>query len=207
MKNEQGITTLFLDIGGVLLTNGWGHESRELAAEKFDLDFKEIESRHHLTFDTYELGKLTLDQYLSRTIFYKERSFTKDDFRDFMFAQSVELPGMIELMLRLKNRYSVKIAVVSNEGRELNEYRIKKFKLKELVDFFISSCFVNLRKPDIDIWRMAMDIAQVKPEEVLYVEDRPMFISVAEDAGLRFIRHVDYDTTCKELNAFGFVTT
>src|SRR5664279_319489 len=123
------ISTLFLDIGGVLLTNGWDRKARRLATEKFGLDYEEMNERHHLTFDTYEVGKLTLDEYLDRIVFHEERSFTRDTFRTFMFDQSRALPDMIELVTRLKARHGLKVAAVSNEGRELNEYRIRTYEL------------------------------------------------------------------------------
>ncbi len=197
------ITCLFLDIGNVLLTNGWGHESRFLAVDKFKLDKAEMEDRHKLTFDTYELGKITLDQYLDRCGFYKKRDFTHEDFKKFMFAQSKKLPGMKENMMLLKNKYNLKIAVVSNEGRELNEYRINKFKLKELVDFFISSCFVNYRKPDEDIFQMALDIAQVNKNEIVYIDDRQMFVDIAKSLGLKGIHHVSMEDTFSRLAKMG----
>ncbi len=203
MQTRKKVTTLFLDIGGVLLTNGWEHESRRLAAKKFGLDEAETEARHQLTFNTYELGKLSFEEYLDRTVFYRKRSFTKNEFRKFMFAQSKAFPEMIRLITELKNRHSLKVAVVNNEARELNAYRIKKFKLKNFVDFFISSCFVHFRKPDADIFRMALDIAQVEPDEVVYIEDRPMFVSIAESLGIRGIRHVDYKKTLRKLEMLG----
>src|SRR5580692_9198566 len=155
MKKSLPITALFVDIGGVLLTNGWDHQARKRAVRMFGLDLDEMEDRHHLTFDTYEEGKLTLDEYLSRVVFYQKRSFSRAQFRKFMFAQSKPFPEMIELVRRLKSKYGLKIAVVSNEGRELNAHRIQTFKLDSFVDFFISSCFVHFRKPDEDIVRMA----------------------------------------------------
>ncbi len=117
MKRSTEITTLFLDVGGVLLTNGWGHQSRALAAKVFDLNPADMEDRHHLTFDTYEVGKLTLEEYLDRTVFYQERPFTRDQFREFMFAQSQPYPEMIALVRHLKSRHALRIAVVNNEAR------------------------------------------------------------------------------------------
>ena len=163
MKRAIPITTLFLDIGGVLLTDGWDHHARKRAATNFKLEWAEMEDRHHLTFDTYEEGKLTLEEYLGRVVFYQKRPFTRAQFRRFMFAQSKPYPEMIELVAQLKVRHGLKIVVVSNEARELNAYRIRKFKLDGFVDSFISSCFVHLRKPDADIFRLALDIAQTPP--------------------------------------------
>jgi putative hydrolase of the HAD superfamily len=203
MKEAIPITTLFLDVGGVLLTNGWGHQSRALAAKTFNLNLEEMEERHHLTFDTYEVGKLTLEEYLSRTVFYEARSFTRDQFREFMFAQSQPYPEMITLVTQLKVRYGLEIAVVNNEARELNAHRIRKFKLEEFVDFFISSSFVHFRKPDADIFRLALDIAQTPAEQVVYIEDTPMFVQVAEELGIRSIVHTDYRSTCAKLASFG----
>jgi len=203
MSHASDITTIFTDIGGVLLTNGWDRGCRKRAIDFFRLDSEETEERHHLTFDTYEVGKLTLDQYLARVIFYKRRSFTYEQFRQFMYNQSQPLAGTAGLLKRLKKKHRLKIAVISNEGRELAEYRIKTFKLNELADFFIVSSFVHFRKPDADIFRIALDTAQVRPKQVVYLEDRAMFVQVANGLGLHGVRHLDYKTTEEQLAGFG----
>src|SRR5512135_1156932 len=206
MKPSTKITTLFLDSGGVLLTNGWDHHARKRAARNFKMEWAEMENRHHLTFDTYEEGNLTLDEYLGRVVFYQSRPFTRAQFRRFMFAQSKPYPEMIELVAQLNVRHALKIAVVSNEGRELNAYRIRKFKLDRFVDSFISSCFVHFRKPDADIFRLALDIAQVPAARVVYIEDRPIFVQVAQTLGIRGIHHTDYNSTRAKLALFGLQT-
>jgi putative hydrolase of the HAD superfamily len=203
MKRAIPITTLFLDIGGVLLTNGWDHHARKRAATKFRLELAGMEDRHHLTFESYEEGKLTLEEYLGRVVFYQKRPFTRAQFRRFMFAQSKPYPQMIELVAQLKVRHGLKIAVVSNEGRELNAYRIRKFKLDGFVDAFISSCFVHVRKPDADIFCLALDIAQSPARQVVYIENTPMFVQVAEGLGIRSILHTDYRSTCAKLASLG----
>ncbi len=203
MTPSSPITTLFLDIGGVLLTNGWDRGIRTLASEKFGLDYKEMDERHHLTFDTYEEGKLSLDEYLNRVVFYQERSFSRDEFKAFMYAQSRPFPEMIELMRGLKNQYGLRVAAVSNEGRELTVYRVGQFKLGTFIDFFVSSCFVHYRKPDADIYRIALDIAQVSPQQVVYIDDRPMFVEVAQGLGIPGIIHSGYESTQKTLETLG----
>jgi putative hydrolase of the HAD superfamily len=203
VREKTGIKFLFVDIGGVLLTDGWGHAFRKLADKEFDLNSEEMETRHNQILDTFELGKLTIEEYLRLVVFYEERSFTPAQFREFMFAQSKPYPKMIELVRRLKTKYGLKIAVVSNEARELNAYRIRKFKLGGFVDFFITSCFVHLRKPDADIFRLALDIAQVPARQVVYIENTPMFVQIAEGLGIRSILHTDYRSTCEELASFG----
>jgi putative hydrolase of the HAD superfamily len=155
MKKAPAITCVLLDIGGVLLTNGWDHRARRRAATHFKMAWAEMEDWHHLTFETYEEGKLTLEEYCGRVVFYQKRPFTRVQFRRFMFAQSKPDAAMIELVRRLKAKYGLKIAVVSNEARELNSHRIRKFRLYEFVDLFISACFVHVRKPDADIFRLA----------------------------------------------------
>jgi len=167
------------------------------------LDYKEMDERHHLTFDTYEEGKISLDEYLDRVVFYQERSFSREEFKEFMYAQSQPLPEMIELMRRLKTQHSLQVAAVSNEGRELTVYRVGQFKLGTFIDFFVSSCFVHYRKPDVDMYRIALDIAQAHPEQVIYIDDRPMFVEVAEGLGIRGIIHRNYESTRKTLEALG----
>lgn len=178
------VTTLFLDIGGVLLTNGWGRSSRKLAAEHFGLDLAELNDRHHLTFDTYEIGKITLDDYLERIVFYEERHFSIEDFKSFMYKQTQPFTDSIQFFKELKQQYDLKVIAVNNEGRELNDYRIRQFGLDELFDAYASSCYVKFRKPDLDIYRVACDIARVLPHQAAMVDDRSMFTQVASVLGI-----------------------
>jgi putative hydrolase of the HAD superfamily len=185
MKNTiEKITTLFLDIGGVLLTSGWGRKSRQLAVTRFQLDGEETEERHHLIFHLYEEGKLTMDEYLERVIFYRTRNFSKEDFKTFMFEQSSPIEGSIEFFKSLKVRNHLKVISVNNEALELNNFRIHKFRLDQLFDAFLSSCNVHLRKPDVAIFRMACEIAHTSPGSILFIDDRLMFVEVATSLGI-----------------------
>ena len=203
MKGAIRITTLFLDIGDVLLTDGWDHQARKRAATNFKLAFAEIEERHHMTFETFEDGKLTLGEYLNLVVFYQKRPFTRTQFRRFMFAQSKACPGMIELFAQLKVRHRLKIVALSNEARELNAYRIRTFKLNALMDAFVSSCFVQIRKPDAAIFRLALDIAQVPAREIVYIDNTAMFTQIAEAMGIQSILHTDYESTRAKLATVG----
>lgn len=203
MKKSTKITHLFLDVGGVLLTDGWDHHSRRKAALNFDLKFSEIEKRHHIIFEVYEKGRLMLDEYLNLVIFYEKRSFSKAAFKNFMFAQSKPFSEMIDLVTKLKDLYHLKIAAVSNEARELNAYRIQKFKLDRLVDCFISSSFVHIRKPDVEIFHLALDIAQAKPQQVVYIENTKIFTQIAEGLGMQSILHTDFKSTSEKLGFLG----
>jgi putative hydrolase of the HAD superfamily len=198
-------TALFTDIGGVLLTNGWDNVWRRQAAERFGLECDEMNERHHLTFDTYEVGKLGLDEYLERVVFHKTRNFSREEFKDFMFSCSRPLPDMAELVMDLKRRHGLRVVAVSNEGRELTEYRVKKFRLGEFIDFFISSCYVHFRKPDRDIFHIALDAAQVAPEQVVYIDDRLMFVEVARGLGITGIHHTGAESTRKALAGLGLM--
>jgi putative hydrolase of the HAD superfamily len=201
--NHSPISTLFLDIGGVLLTNGWGRESRRKVAAELNLDFAEIDERHHLTFDTYEGGKLSLDAYLQRVIFYEERPFTPETFKQIMYVQSRPHADMLTFMTELKSRHRLKIAAISNEGRELAEYRIRQFNLAEFIDTFIVSSFVHIRKPDADIYRLALDVTQAQPEQAVYIDDRAMLVDVACSLGIHGIHHTDFNSTHQALAELG----
>jgi putative hydrolase of the HAD superfamily len=202
-EKNAPIQGLFLDIGGVLLTNGWDRNARRRACRTFGLDFADVDERHHLTFDIYEEGKLSLDDYLERTIFYEPRTFSREDFREFMFAQSQPYTDTIELIRKVKAHCGLKIAAVSNEGRELTVYRIEKYRLGELIDFFVSSCFVHFRKPDTDMYCIASDIAQVRPEFGIFIDDRPMFVEVARGLGFHGIHHSGTEATRQGLAYYG----
>ena len=205
MMKTPEVSTLFLDIGGVLLTNGWDHHMRKAAADEFSLDYEEMNERHHLTFDTYEEGKISLSDYLQRVVFFEKKGFSHDDFKDFMFAQSKPKDEMINLIKKLKKRYGLKVAAISNEGRELTIHRVKKFNLGSFIDFFISSCFVHFRKPDVDIFQLALDCAQVPTDEVFYIDDRALFVEVAAGLGIRGIQHTGFERTRAALVELGLI--
>lgn len=197
---NQKITTLFCDVGGVLMTNGWDRHIRAKAAAHFGLDAKDLDERHQLCFYLYEIGKISLKEYLDEIVFYQPRSFTLEDFQNFMYAQAEPFTDMIDFVKGLKREHQLKVLLLSNEGRELTERRIKQFHLNELGDIFFVSCFVHLRKPDREMYRMALDLVQVPPEQILYLEDRQLFIEVAAKFGIRGIKHTDIETTRKAVN-------
>ncbi len=203
MTTTHSITTLFIDLGNVLLTDSWGPAMRQKAVEQFGFDFAEVAKRSQLTFEGYEEGKVSLDEYLDWVVFHEERSFSREAITAFMLAQSQAHPEMMELVRSLRACYGLKIAVVTNDGREFFEHRVKQFGLKEFIDFFIVSSFVHCRKPEIEIYRMALDIAQVDPEEVVYIDDQELFVEVAQGLGLHGIHHTDYATTRASLAALG----
>jgi putative hydrolase of the HAD superfamily len=203
MKKNVSITNLFVDIGGVFLTNGWDRHSRKLACDTFALDYSEFEDLHHLTFDTYEEGNLTLEEYLNRVLFYKQRPFTMAQFQKFIFDQSKPLTEMIDLLTGLKKKYNLRIFALSNEGREINAHRIRTFHLTSFIDAFISSCYVHVRKPDFEIFHLALDISQADRSQVVYIENTHMFVDIARSLGIESILHTDYATTKKQLEQFG----
>lgn len=200
---STNIKALLLDIGGVLLTKGWGRDSRKRAAEEFGLDYEDMRERHELVFHLYEEGKLTLHEYLKRIVFYIDRGFTYEAFTEFVFEQSQPFQDMLALVRDLKTRYNLKTVALSNEGREITEYRIRVFELESLIDFFVCSCFVGTLKPDPAIFHFAMDQVQLDREHVVYIDDTALHIEVARELGIPSIHHTSVDSTQAELARLG----
>jgi HAD superfamily hydrolase (TIGR01509 family) len=207
MRRTLPIKTVFIDVGGVLLTNGWDHLARKRAAKHFQLGWSEMDERHRLVFEPHEEDRLTFEQYLDWVVFYEKRPFERAAFRDFMFAQSRPFPRMIELFIELKSRYGLKVVVVSNESRAVNAHRIRTFNLDQFVDTFVSSCFVQMRKPDVRIFELALDLAQTPPSQSIFIDNTQMFVEIATGLGMLGILHVDYASTCAKLAAFGLKAT
>lgn len=191
----SAIKIIFFDIGGVLLSNAWGHESRQEAAKKFDLDYEELDELHHFVFNVYEMGQITLDEYLETVVFNHQRAFTPEEFKDFMFSQSVELADMLAWLINWKKECSLPVFSLNNEGRELNQFRIEKFRLHQCFDGFISSCEVGVRKPNPAIYKLALGIAQRKPHECIYFDDRLMLVNAAKKHGINSFQHQSFQAT------------
>lgn len=187
---------LFLDIGGVLLTNGWAHESRQKAAAHFGFDYTEMNTYHEMVFDIYEQGSVSIDYYLDTVLFYKPQPFSKEDFIEFMYQQSQELPQTPQWLIEWKKTQpNLKIISLNNEPKELHEYRVKNFGLHRLYDAFVCSCYVRLRKPDPAIYKLALGAAGVRAEECLYIDDREALVRAGRWAGLPAWQHKTFEET------------
>ncbi|MEO5931233.1 MAG: HAD family phosphatase [Candidatus Kapaibacterium sp.] len=197
------ITTIFSDVGGVILTNGWDRNARRVGAEKFGLDWEEFQDRHDLAGQEFEIGRISLDQYLARTIFYRHRDFTPDQFKEFMFAQSQPFPETLAIMDRLARSGRYLMSTLNNEELELNNYRIEHFELRKYFTLFLSSCFLHMRKPDEVIYRTALAIVQRRPEECLFIDDRRLNVEAASALGIRTILHENPEQLLNDLVAQG----
>lgn len=195
------IKTLFVDVGGVLLTNGWDRELRHSAALDFSLDPEEFEERHRMVFFDYETGKISLDAYLRHVIFFRQRPFSIEEFKKYIYGHSKAYPEMIDLIKLIKSRLKIKVAVLSNEGREIAVYRFRKFGFEDFIDYFVVSGFVSFCKPDLRIYHLALGLCQNEAREVLYIDDRKKLIEAGGSLGIQTIWHTSYESTRHHLSA------
>ena len=197
------ITTLFWDIGGVILTNGWGRGSRQEAAEAFHFDYEEFQDRHDLSFPAFDSGHITLNEYLDRTLFYRTRSFTREEFTAFMFAQSKEYPETRAVLTDAVRIGKYFIGSINNEPLELNQYRIEAFHLRRDFSVFFSSCYVRSRKPEETIFRIALEVTQRPPEQCVFIDDRTLNLESPRRLGFNVIHHQNADQLRSELRKHG----
>jgi putative hydrolase of the HAD superfamily len=197
------IHAIFWDVGGVLLTNAWDHSERAAALERFHLDEKEFHSRHEMVVSSFERGKITLDEYLDRTVFYRDRPFPREEFRDYMFSLSQPMPEVLAFARALAGSSKYFMGTINNESRELNLHRIEKFGLREIFRLFVSSCFVGLRKPESGIYRLAIEITQFNPEECCFIDDRALNLECAAKLGMHTIQMQTLEQLRAELQKLG----
>jgi putative hydrolase of the HAD superfamily len=197
------ITTLFWDIGGVILTNGWDRSSRQQAADAFHFDMEEFHDRHDLSFPAFDSGQISLNEYLDRTLFYRSRAFSREEFTAFMFAQSREYPDTRAILDKLASTGKYFIGAINNEPRELNQYRIEAFHLRRDFLVFFSSCYVRSRKPEELIFRVALDVTQRPPEQCLFIDDRPLNLEAPRRLGMNTIHHENAEQLRSALGKLG----
>ena len=181
------ISAIFWDIGGVLLTNAWDKSERLRALNEFQLDQVEFQDRHEMLVSSFERGKITLDEYLQRTIFYRPRTFTQDAFREYMLSLSQAKAGSLEFARELAKSGKYLMSTINNESKELNLYRIRKFGLTDIFSLFVSSCFVGLRKPEAAIYKLAVDVVQKPPEVCCFIDDRALNLECAHHMGMQTV--------------------
>jgi len=197
------ITTLFWDIGGVILTNGWDRGSRLEAATTFKFDYEEFQERHDLSFPAFDCGQITLNEYLDRTLFYRARSFSREEFTAFMFAQSKECPETRAVLADAARTGKYFIGSINNEPLELNQYRIETFHLRREFAVFFSSCYVRTRKPEETIFRIALEVTQRPAEQCVFIDDRPINLESPRRLGMGVIHHQNAQQLRSELRNLG----
>lgn len=197
------VTTLFADIGGVLMTGFWDRVTRHRAVEQFDLDAVDFNRRHELLYSLHEEGRISLDDYLKQVAVYDKPSFSVGDLRLFMLTQTQPVLEMLQLIRELKLQHGLKVVAVSNGGRELTHHAITECELRSFVDFFVCSCFVGRRKPDPALYKMALDMSQVRPEEVICIEEQRLFVRTAKRLGLGAFQHARAAVTRDALASMG----
>jgi len=197
------ISTIFFDIGGVILTNGWDRDARREAAQTFQLDWEDFQDRHDLSFPAFDAGQITLNQYLDRTLFYRPRSFTREEFTAFMFAQSKEYPETRAILSALARSGKYLIGSINNEPLELNQYRIEAFQLRHDFQVFFSSCYLNARKPEEAIYRIALQVTQRAPESCVFIDDRALNLENPRRLGMNVVHHQNAPQLRQELQTLG----
>jgi len=197
------INSIFWDVGGVILTNGWDHNSRNDAIQAFNLDGEEFRERHDLCFPAFDSGQITLNEYLDRTLFYRARSFTREEFTAFMFAQSKEYPETRAVLSDVAKSKKYFVASINNEPRELNDYRIEAFNLRQDFQAFFSSCYLNHRKPQETIYRMALDVSQRAAANSVFIDDRSLNLENPRRLGMHVIQHKNAAQLRSDLRALG----
>ncbi|MBZ5683811.1 MAG: HAD family phosphatase [Acidobacteriia bacterium] len=199
------IRALFWDVGGVLLTNAWDHTQRAQALQHFQMeaDEEEFHNRHEMVVSSFERGKITLDEYLDRTVFYRPCPFSREAFRDYMFSLSQPFQDVLQFAQSLSSSGKYLMGTINNESRELNYYRIEKFGLRNIFRLFVSSCFVGLRKPESGIYRLALEITQIPAAECCFIDDRALNLECAAKLGMHTIEMDSLDQLRADLQKLG----
>ena len=185
------ITTLLFDIGGVILTNGWDEVNRREGTEYFKLDFDETERRHNEIFPDFEKGNVSLNKYVEEVIFYKKRNFNREDFINFIKSRTKPYESSIQILEKLSKDKKYLLAAINNESYELNLFRINQFKLYKYFTSFFSSGFLNTRKPEPRIYKIALNVLHKTPSECLFIDDRIENIEEAQKQGIKTIHLTD----------------
>ncbi len=201
------ISTILWDVGGVLLTNGWDRIERAAVLDRFALDHAAFDQRHQRVYGPWEKGLMTGAQYLLQTVFYEPRTFTPDDFLEQMKLRSVLLPnGAMRIVEDLRASQELELVMLNNEARELNDYRIEHFELDRYFDLFLSSCYLGVRKPDVKMFELALDVLQRDARETVFIDDRQENCDAAATLGIHAICYQDEAQCVQALEHLGIDT-
>ena len=198
------IDLVLFDIGGVLGSNGWDREQRAAAIEHFGIDPDDFQYRHEETVGALEAGQISLDEYLDVTVFCSERTFSREEFKAFMFAQSVPWAESIAVAREVAQS-GVRMATLNNESEELNRHRIERFGLGSIFPTFFSSCWLGVRKPTRRIYERVFGMTMAAPNRTVFVDDRLQNLNPAAALGVKTILFESAGQLRADLQAYGLV--
>ncbi|MGH7651353.1 MAG: HAD-IA family hydrolase [Gemmatimonadaceae bacterium] len=181
------IRHIFFDVGGVLGTDGWDREERARATERFGLDAKEFQCRHEEIVSAWEEGRITIEEYLDNAVFYERRNFSRQEFVEFMYSQSIPDSDTVRIARELTAHQRYTLMTLNNESDELNRYRIRAFGISEIFEAFLSSCWLGVRKPMQRFYESAIGIAQADPQTSLFIDDRQQNLNPARNLGMKVV--------------------
>jgi putative hydrolase of the HAD superfamily len=181
------IRHIFFDIGGVLGSNCWDREQRHRAVERFDLNLEDFQWRHEEVVAEWEEGRITLDEYLDIAVFNTQRPFSREEFVDFMYSQSVPDKATVQIARALSGDSRFTLMTLNNESEELNVYRIEMFGISEIFEAFLSSCWLGVRKPMPRIYSRALGIAHAEPASSLFIDNLQQNLTPASSLGMNVI--------------------
>jgi putative hydrolase of the HAD superfamily len=181
------IRHIFFDIGGVLGSNGWDREQRRRACERFDLSAEDFQWRHEEVIGEWEEGRMTLDEYLDIAVFHAPRSFSRQEFIEFMYSQSIPDDATIGIARLLSRQPGYTLMTLNNESEELNAYRIERFGISQIFEAFLSSCWLGVRKPIRRFYHRALGIAHAEPASSLFIDDRQQNLIPATTLGMNVV--------------------
>jgi len=188
------IRTIFWDIGGVILSNGWDRDQRERVLTPLGVDVAAYERRHEAENFYWERGRIDAETFFNRTVFHPSDSEPAK--QDFTFSDlwpkvcgesSFRYPESFDILLALKRSGQFKLETLNNESTELNEYRLDNFGLRPQFDYFICSGYVNEMKPHPDIFRAAVRISGQPASTAVFIDDKQTNIDAARYHGMQGI--------------------
>jgi len=97
-------------------------------------------------------------------------------------------------------RPTMKTGMISNAWDDLRAYLARE-KITDAFDTIVISAEVGRAKPDPEIYRLALEQAQVEPHEALFVDDVQANIEGCERVGMRGILFRDPDMVIQEIKA------
>ena len=199
------IRTLFWDIGGVILTNGWDRNQRSEVLERLDVNLAAYEKVHERANYYWERGLLSAYDFFKQTVLLPnpQLELTFDSLWKQVCAQSRVLhPECLDILADLKRQGKLRLATLNNESRELNEHRLDAFKLRSLFDYFICSGYIHEMKPMPGIYRSAIDISGFDAHTALFIDDKRENCEAAREEGMQAIEFKDPDQLCKALASY-----
>src|SRR3989338_1737463 len=202
------IKSIIFDLGGVYFTDGTSIAIKKIS-KRYNLGIKEVQEVLKLSSElrlSYRKGEISFSEFWDKAKSMLEIDAENSSLNNLWIRSYKPIGGTVKIIKKLKGR-GIKLYYLSDNVKERVECLQKKFGfLENFIGGIFSHEAHKTKKEGTAIFKMAIEKAQNRPEEVIFIDDNEEYAENARKAGMHAICFKNPMQLKQELSNYGVNT-